>query len=457
MTIQQLMPDTDCRSRRSALLRSPGVARNALTGAVIALLPTLLPAAEPAATATPEEIFAAARTYTVKIRTYVRYPLLTDTEGTSEGAGFLIDRERGWILTNGHVAGEAPSKIDIRFDGSAFTPVRKLYIDPHLDLAVLQIPPGEVPETAGAAPLACDRRPDTGHPVVAFGHPSGLSFTGTRGIISGQRVLPGADWLQTDTPISPGNSGGPLISLRSARVVGISSAKYTGEDTENLNLALPMVYACRVLELLAAGRDPSPPWLPIVFADHDDDAPGLRVAAVYDERFAALRPGDRIISVAGYAGPVDNATALMDALRGRASEVELRLVRDGSLVEATIRIAPHPPVTGVVAVAFSGMVIANSMQVDAAEFNLGAPLMVHDVSGSRLAVARGFELNDVIVSVDGRPFNKPEALFTYLKNRAARGETPRFLVKRLSVLTRQWYQYRFIDLPIEEPVLVTGE
>ena len=421
--------------------------------------------------ATPEEIFAAATTYTVKVRTYVRHPLLTDTEGTSEGAGFLVDRERGWILTNGHVAAEAPAEIDVRFDGGAFMAVTKLYVDPHLDLAVLKLAPGKVPERAVPAPLGCDKRPATGHPVVAFGHPSGLSFTGTRGIISGQRVRPGADWLQTDTPVSPGNSGGPLISLRSAGVVGISSAKYTGENTENLNFALPIVYACRVLELMAAGRDPSPPELPVVFADYDDDAPGLFVAAVYDDAFAMLEPGDRIVSVAGHAGPVDNSTALLNALRGRAGPVGLRLIRNDALVEAVIPVTPAPALTAMTAVAVSGMVIADSMQVDAAEFNLGRPLMVHDVSSSQLAAARGFQLNDLIVSVDGRPFDDAGTLYTYLKNVAltnadqksagqpsagAGSGRARFLIKRLSNLPRQWYQYRFINLPIDEPVLVNG-
>ena len=47
---------------------------------------------------------ADAALFTVKTTTAVEYPFGSDRKTTGRGAGFLIDRERGWILTNAHVA-----------------------------------------------------------------------------------------------------------------------------------------------------------------------------------------------------------------------------------------------------------------------------------------------------------------------------------------------------------------
>ena len=48
-------------------------------------------------------LFLRAIQYTVKIRTSVEIPFAGDDKGTVEGAGFLVDRERRWLLTNAHV------------------------------------------------------------------------------------------------------------------------------------------------------------------------------------------------------------------------------------------------------------------------------------------------------------------------------------------------------------------
>ena len=73
------------------------------------------------------------------------------------------------------------------------------------------------------------------------------------------------EYLQTDAPVDSGNSGGPLISLTSGKIVGINTAAMKEPKSKNTNFAVSMKYACRVLELLQAGRDPSPPQLPLVF------------------------------------------------------------------------------------------------------------------------------------------------------------------------------------------------
>jgi tetratricopeptide (TPR) repeat protein len=78
--------------------------------------------------------------------------------------------------------------------------------------------------------------PPVGTRVYAIGSPRGLTNTLSEGLISGQRELgEGIIALQTSAPISPGSSGGPLLT-RDARVVGITTASFL--ESQNLNLAI---------------------------------------------------------------------------------------------------------------------------------------------------------------------------------------------------------------------------
>ena len=83
-----------------------------------------------------------------------------------------------------------------------------------------------------APTLDCGTMPPVAHSVGAFGHPWGFRFTGTRGITSAVTTRLGPNMLQTDAPINEGNSGGPLISLETGKVVGINTAKIKEESVE---------------------------------------------------------------------------------------------------------------------------------------------------------------------------------------------------------------------------------
>lgn len=392
--------------------------------------------------------------YTVKIRTIVETPFAGDEKGTIEGAGFLVDRDRRWLLTNAHVTTRSPSRVEAAFKGGQFFPVQKVYVDPFLDLAVVEIPKKHFPDKAVVASLQCNDIPPVGHPVGAFGHPWSLSYTGTRGIVSGVTVRSGVEWLQTDATLNNGNSGGPLISLVNGQVLGVNTAMLVMQNTENLNFAVPMKYACKILDLLRQGKDPSPPSLPVVFFEDDGENNELKVAAAYFEGTPSpLLEGDVIQRVNEDPTPIKNATQLVDALRGRLDDATLTVVRDGKAEFVKSTLKPTPPLTQRRGLYFSGVLIAPAGFRDEPEANLGKILSVHYVADGSQASAQGFQMWDMIKTVDGKPFHEIDPLYAYLNQR---NRPVQIVVKRLTESNDKLYEYHQFELPIENVAIIGG-
>jgi serine protease Do len=174
---------------------------------------------------------------------------------TSVGSGFIISKE-GVILTNSHLV-FGHQTIEVILDNGFTTRAELAGVDPFLDLAVMRIslPGKDLP----VAILGDSSKVQTGEDVLAIGNPFGLEQTLTKGIISGvNRTLsaspmsPELPLIQTDAAVNPGNSGGPLVN-DCGEVIGINTAML-GQG-ENINFAVPINMAKRVLpQLLAQGR-----------------------------------------------------------------------------------------------------------------------------------------------------------------------------------------------------------
>ncbi|MBL7717945.1 MAG: trypsin-like peptidase domain-containing protein [Flavipsychrobacter sp.] len=161
---------------------------------------------------------------------------------TSTGTGFYL-RDYDIIVTNHHVI-----KDHTRVTVKAKTFSKKLadviFYDERFDLAFL-LPPGDMKDLPNLQ-LGDYAKLKDGDTVLAIGHPYGLNYTATQGVISRvDRVQNGIKYIQVDAAINPGNSGGPLVNI-AGEVVGVNTFIIKGGD--NLGFALPSMYLKEALE-----------------------------------------------------------------------------------------------------------------------------------------------------------------------------------------------------------------
>jgi serine protease Do len=347
---------------------------------------------------------AKAEGYTVKIRTRVKYPPMKDNKGSHTGAGFLIDAERGWIATNAHVSSRNPESLEIAFKGQSFVDAKLLFVDRYLDLAVLEVPRTKMPASAKEAQLMCDGWPKVGSNVGAYGHPLSLDFSVTTGIVSGLRYRHNRYWVQTDAAINKGNSGGPLISVKTGEVVGINAMGYSKKSSEGLGFAVPMVYACRVFKLLREGKNPSVPYLPAAFATSDEVRDKLIVAKNYEGLPVkwALEPGDQLMSLASdLKTKLKNQADLIHALRGSEGDIAVNIIRKDKPLTLNLAALARPRMIDWVGLHFSGLVVGKELMRDANLSNPKDEIFILDVASASVGSVLGISSYSYIHTVDG--------------------------------------------------------
>jgi serine protease Do len=181
----------------------------------------------------------------VKARTYVSAPsqdkrfesvvVVYHPEGRM-GSGFFVKDDL--IVTNYHVIKDSKF-VEMKLYNGSETFGKVIAQDIRLDLALIKAQARGVP-----AKVYTDTALQLGNSVDVIGHPGGLQFSITRGIISGIREInsnyaPGGRkvrFIQTDAAINPGNSGGPLFL--NDQVIGVNTQKVAAVNIEGLNFAV---------------------------------------------------------------------------------------------------------------------------------------------------------------------------------------------------------------------------
>lgn len=157
-----------------------------------------------------------------------------------EGAGFFVTPD-GLLVTNHHVVGGDNIVSIILRDGRK-TSGSILAVNEDLDLALVSIRE----KSPGWLKLARPNEGGVGADVIAIGTAKGLSWSVSKGIVSGLRE--GADFnigrgqdvllIQTDAAINSGNSGGPLILVDSGTVVGVNTISFKKHIAEGISFAV---------------------------------------------------------------------------------------------------------------------------------------------------------------------------------------------------------------------------
>ena len=394
-----------------------------------------------------ETVFRDARAYTVRIRTQVETPFLGDDQGTWQGAGFLIDAQKRWVLTNAHVVGQSPASVQVAFADGIYRPARKIYVDSFIDMAVLEL--ADDGKRHPVAALNCGQVPQVGEGVGAYGHPLGIPFTGTRGIVSGKTDKYETDFVQIDATIDGGNSGGPVISLRDGRVVGIATAKFEVDKADRLNLATPMADVCRILDLLRQGLAPDPPLMEFALLVDDDGRHTVEVGHTYNAQRWPFQPGDRIVSVGPERRPITTLGSLVSALRGRHGKVPVRVMREGRETDIQAFPIARPSVLARRGISIDGALIAPFDLDDAVALAEPAHLTIQSVAPGSAAEALGMEQMDIVHSIDGRSFADLDSLAAYLQGRPDDAKV-RIVFRRFTSSDGRWLDFHLRELPGED-------
>lgn len=324
---------------------------------------------------TPEEIntvrvYKKMSTATVLISSaYASAHHLTQGAGAGIGSGVLID-DQGLIVTNAHVV-DGAAKLTVTLHDGTRVPADLVGSDPQSDVALLHValPKGKYPH----AHLGDSDKLEVGQKVIAIGHPFGLGYAMSTGIISGfgklletkQEVFQDRI-IQTTAPINPGNSGGPLVDSDD-RVIGLNTAILMG--AQNIGFAIPINTVKPIDSSLQAHGRVIRPWfgvkgkfvteevrnliaLPMVsglmIQDVDEKSPADEIGLHAGELDVVIEGepwvlgGDILVAINGQdVKNLEQYTKALQPLQANQT-VDVRVFRDGSYRTRIVTLGERP-------------------------------------------------------------------------------------------------------------------
>ncbi|KAB0632117.1 DegQ family serine endoprotease [Burkholderia latens] len=347
-----------------------------------------------------------------------------DQPSASLGSGFIVSSD-GYILTNAHVI-DGANVVTVKLTDKREYKAKVVGSDKQSDVAVLKIDASGLPTVKIGDPA----QSKVGQWVVAIGSPYGFDNTVTSGIISAKsRALPDENYtpfIQTDVPVNPGNSGGPLFNLQ-GEVIGINSMIYSQTGGfQGLSFAIPINEAIKVKDELVKTGHVSRGRLGVAVQGLNQTLAssfglpkpdGALVSSVDPNGPAAkagLQPGDVILAVNG--SPVADSTSLPAQIANLkpGSKADLQVWRDkakksisvtlGSMTDTKVASNDGGPVEQ----GRLGVAVRPLTPQERSATSLSHGLIVQQAAGP--AASAGIQPGDVILAVNGRPVTSPEQL-----------------------------------------------
>ena len=349
------------------------------------------------------------------------------------GSGMIMDPD-GNILTNNHVVAGANEIEVLLADGNRYK-AKLVGADPKTDLAVIKIKAeGKLPYVV----FGDSDKMEVGNWVIAIGHPRGLDQTVTQGIISAKHrrgILDPTsyqDYLQTDAAINPGNSGGPLLNLE-GQVIGVNAAIFSESGGfEGIGFAIPSNMAVYISKALIAHGRVERGWLGVTIQELTPDlikamnlsiSKGALIADVLKggpADAAGIQKGDVVTAYQG--NEISNGSALQNEVARTAigQEVMVTVYRSGKTQALKVKIENLEDAVKKIAVSLKGRlgvtvrpVTAKEIQQYGLEEGQGVAVASLQPGGS-LAKA-GFEVGDIILSIDDQPVKDEQGFVNLLE------------------------------------------
>ncbi|HGO6079740.1 TPA: Do family serine endopeptidase [Burkholderia cenocepacia] len=277
-----------------------------------------------------------------------------DEPAANLGSGVIVSPE-GYILTNQHVV-DGADQIEVALADGRTATAKVIGSDPETDLAVLKINMTNLPTIT----LGRSDQSRVGDVVLAIGNPFGVGQTVTMGIISalGRNHLginTFENFIQTDAPINPGNSGDALVDVN-GNLLGINTAIYSRSGGSlGIGFAIPVSTARTVLESIITTGSVTRGWIGVEPQDVTPEIAesfglqqksGAIVAGVLQggpADKAGIKPGDILVSVNGE--DITDTTKLLNVVAQikPGTPTKVHVVRKGKQFDVNVVIGKRPP------------------------------------------------------------------------------------------------------------------
>lgn len=347
----------------------------------------------------------------------------------SLGSGFIVSPD-GYILTNAHVVDDA-SQVTVKLTDKREYKAKVVGSDKASDVALLKIAATDLPTVKIGDPS----KSKAGEWVVAIGSPYGFDNTVTAGIVSAKaRALPDENYtpfIQTDVPVNPGNSGGPLFNLN-GEVIGINSMIYSRTGGfQGLSFAIPIDMAMKVKTQLQQYGKVSRGRIGVAIQEVNQSLAksfglpkptGALVSSIDKNGPAAksdLKPGDVILAVNG--ATIEDSVQLPEKIADMrpGQTATLTVWRNGAKQEVSVKIAALNEKKDVASADDSathgrlGLAVRELSPKEKQAAQVTNGLLVARAGGP--AEQAGVEAGDIILSLNGTPVTSAAQLSEKLK------------------------------------------